>query len=149
VHVTIETTQHHITILHLHGDVDMKEVTSFRRVLQTAIRDAGLGVGVELKRVPFMDSSGIAVLIEGLKWSRERSIPFILTHLTPSVQMVMETPGSMTPGEAGRGLQASENSCSLHPFCTADGARLLAGGRFRCGPVGQSCGFSCGWMSGS
>jgi anti-anti-sigma factor len=90
VHVTIETTQRNITILHLHGDVDMKEVTSFRQALQTAIRNARRGVVVELKRVPFMDSSGIAVLIEGLKWSRERSIPFILTHLTPSVQMVME-----------------------------------------------------------
>jgi len=90
VHVTIESTQHNITILHLDGDVDMKEVTSFRQLLKTAIRDAGPGVVVELTRVPFMDSSGIAVLIEGLKWSRERSLPFVLTNLTPSVQMVME-----------------------------------------------------------
>jgi anti-sigma B factor antagonist len=90
VHVTIESTEHDVTILHLDGDVDMKEVTSFRQVLQTAVRKAEQGVVVELMRVPFMDSSGIAVLIEGLKWSRERSLPFILTHLTPSVQMVME-----------------------------------------------------------
>ena len=52
--VTIETNQHDITILHLDGDVDMKEVTSFRPILKTAIRDAGLGVIVELARVPFM-----------------------------------------------------------------------------------------------
>ena len=90
MNVIIESTSDNVTIVRLDGDVDMKEVTSFRQTLQTAIHDAGRGVIVELTRVPFMDSSGIAVLIEGLKWSRERSVPFILAHLTPSVQMVME-----------------------------------------------------------
>jgi anti-anti-sigma factor len=37
-----------------------------------------------------MDSSGIAVLIEGLKWCRARALPSILTHLTPGVKMVIE-----------------------------------------------------------
>ena len=88
--LTIDSTHNDIIILRLDGDVDMKEVTSFRQALKTAVTNAGRGVIVELMQVPFMDSSGIAVLIEGLKWSRERSMPFILTHLTPAVQMVME-----------------------------------------------------------
>ncbi len=90
MHITIESTQDDITILHLAGDVDMKEVTAFRQALQTTVRDAKRGVVVELTDVPFIDSSGIAVLIEGLKWSRARSLPFVLTHLTEAVQMVME-----------------------------------------------------------
>jgi anti-anti-sigma regulatory factor len=30
------------------------------------------------------------VLIEGLKWSRGRTLPYLLTQLTPAVQMVIE-----------------------------------------------------------
>lgn len=90
MHVTIESTQHDVTVLHLEGDVDMQEVTTFRQTLQTAVKEAGRGVVIELAQVPFVDSSGLAVLIEGLKWSRERALPFVLTHLSPSVQMAME-----------------------------------------------------------
>ncbi len=51
---------------------------------------AGRGLIVALSEVTFMDSSGIAVLIEGLKWSRGRALPYMLTQLTPAVQMVLE-----------------------------------------------------------
>ena len=43
-----------------------------------------------MEDVGFVDSSGIAVLIEGLKWSQQRAIPYILAHLTSGVQMVFE-----------------------------------------------------------
>jgi len=90
VHINIERFQHDITVLYLTGDVDMQEVTTFRQTLKAAVEAASRGLIVELTAVPFMDSSGIAVLIEGLKWSRNKSLPFILAHLSPAVQMVME-----------------------------------------------------------
>jgi anti-anti-sigma regulatory factor len=45
---------------------------------------------VVLADITFMDSSGLAVLIEGLKWSRGRALPYVLTHVTPGVQRVLE-----------------------------------------------------------
>lgn len=90
MHINVDCSQHNVTVLYLTGDVDMQEVTSFRQTLKSAIAEAQRGVIVELTAVPFMDSSGIAVLIEGLKWSREKAQPFVLAHLSPSVRMVME-----------------------------------------------------------
>ncbi len=90
MHIDIDCSQHNVTVLHVTGDVDIQEVTTFRQTLKSAVEAAQRGVIVELTAVPFMDSSGIAVLIEGLKWSREKAQPFMLSHLSPAVRMVME-----------------------------------------------------------
>ena len=90
MHVNIDDSQHNVTVLYLSGDVDMQEVSTFRQTLKSAVEQAKRGVIVELTEVPFVDSSGIAVLIEGLKWSREKAQPFVLAHLSSSVRMVME-----------------------------------------------------------
>jgi anti-sigma B factor antagonist len=90
VQIDIESTSDEITVLHVAGDVDMQVVTSFRQALQQVSHAAQRGVIVTLAQVPFIDSAGIAVLIEGLKWSRERGVAFILSDLTPPVQLVIE-----------------------------------------------------------
>jgi anti-sigma B factor antagonist len=68
----------------------MNSVPEFRHTLAAEVQRAGRGLIVVLAEVEFMDSSGIAVLIEGLKWSRGRTLPYMLTQLTPAVQMVLE-----------------------------------------------------------
>jgi anti-anti-sigma factor len=68
----------------------MNNVSAFRRTLQTEVQRADRGVVLWLADVAFIDSSGIAVLIEGLKWSRERHLPYVLVQLPPAVQMVIE-----------------------------------------------------------
>jgi anti-anti-sigma factor len=90
VQIDIESTPDDITVLHVAGDVDMNEVTLFRQTLQQVSHSAQRGVIVALAQVPFIDSAGIAVLIEGLKWSRARGVAFVLSDLTPAVQMVVE-----------------------------------------------------------
>jgi anti-sigma B factor antagonist len=72
------------------GALDMNSVPAFRPVLEAEVQRAKRGLILVLQDVEFMDSSGVAVLIEGLKWSRTRTLPYILTHLTPAVQMVIE-----------------------------------------------------------
>ena len=80
-----------VVLLDLAGSLTVgANETTFKDAVNELISRKHNRIVVNLENVEFMDSSGIAVLIEGLKWSRERSIPFILTHLTPSVQMVME-----------------------------------------------------------
>ena len=88
--IDIESTPSDITVLHVSGDVDMSDITAFRQTLQQASHTAQRGVIVTLAQVPFIDSAGIAVLIEGLKWSRGRGVAFVLSDLSPAVQMVIE-----------------------------------------------------------
>src|SRR5881296_895183 len=90
MHVVIESPQTGITVVRPQGTLDMNSVPAFRQTLETAVHRAQRGLIVVLSEVAFMDSSGIAVLIEGLKWSRGRTLPYLLTQLTPAVQMVIE-----------------------------------------------------------
>lgn len=90
MHVAIESLQTGITVVRPQGTLDMNSVPAFRHTLEAEVHRAGHGLIVVLSEVKFMDSSGIAVLIEGLKWSRARALPYILTQLTPAVQMVIE-----------------------------------------------------------
>jgi anti-sigma B factor antagonist len=68
----------------------MNSVSAFRHTLQTEVQRADRGLVLVLAEVTFIDSAGIAVLIEGLKWSRERGLPYVLVELPPAVQMVIE-----------------------------------------------------------
>ena len=88
--INIESPQAGVTVLRLVGDLDMNEVATFRPTLARAVQNAQRGVVLLLSELTFMDSSGVAVLIEGLKWSQRRSISYVLADLTLGVQMVME-----------------------------------------------------------
>jgi len=90
VQVTVESLPAGITVIRLAEGLDMSNVPTFRQTLQSEIDRAQHGLVLLLSEVPFIDSSGIAVLIEGLKWSRQRTIPYVLAQLTPAVQMVIE-----------------------------------------------------------
>jgi len=90
VRVAIESPQTGITVVRPQGTLDMNSVPAFRHTLEAEVQRAGRGLIVALAEVTFMDSSGIAVLIEGLRWSRGRDLPYVLTQLTPAVQMVIE-----------------------------------------------------------
>ena len=90
MHVDIESPQAGITVLRPQGTLDMSNVPTFRHTLESEVQRAQRGLIVVLSEIQFMDSSGIAVLIEGLKWSRGRALPYVLTQLTPAVQMVIE-----------------------------------------------------------
>jgi anti-sigma B factor antagonist len=90
VQVSIESPQAGITVLRPSGGIDMSNVPAFRQTLQSAAQQAERGLILLLSEVEFIDSSGIAVLIEGFKWSRARSIAYILAQLPPAVKMVIE-----------------------------------------------------------
>lgn len=90
MHIDIESLQAGITVIRPQGTLDMNSVPAFRQTLESEVQRAQRGLIVVLAGITFMDSSGIAVLIEGLKWSRGRTLPYVLTQLTPAVQMVIE-----------------------------------------------------------
>jgi anti-anti-sigma factor len=67
VHVAIESPQPGMTVVRPQGTLDMNSVPAFHQLLEAAVQRAERGLIVALADITFMDSSGLAVLIEGLK----------------------------------------------------------------------------------
>ena len=68
------------------GEVDMFSSPGMRDKLLPLFEKGVKGIIVDLSGVSFMDSSGIATLVEGLQWSKKRGKEFILTSLGANVK---------------------------------------------------------------
>lgn len=78
-------------ILDLSGDIDLAHSPAMRKALLGEIKEKRTRkVFLNLKNVRYIDSSGIASLVEGLKASRDQGSRMILYSLSPSVREVME-----------------------------------------------------------
>jgi anti-sigma B factor antagonist len=78
-------------ILDLSGDIDLAHSPAMRKALLGEIKEKHIAkVFLNLKNVRYIDSSGIASLVEGLKASRDYGSRLILFGLSPSVREVME-----------------------------------------------------------
>ncbi len=78
-------------ILDLTGDIDLAHSPVMRKALLGEIKEKHTPkVLLNLKSVRYIDSSGIASLVEGLKASRDQGSRLILFGLNPSVREVME-----------------------------------------------------------
>jgi anti-sigma B factor antagonist len=78
-------------IFDIAGDIDLAHSPAMRKVLLGAIKEKRTPkVYLNLKSVRYIDSSGIASLVEGLKASRDSGSRMILYGLSPSVREVME-----------------------------------------------------------
>lgn len=79
------------TIVDVQGDIDLYNSPEVRKALLEALREKGAQrVVVNLKAVRYIDSSGVASLVEGLKVSRELGSRFILFGLSPAAREVLE-----------------------------------------------------------
>ncbi len=79
------------TILDLSGDIDLSSSPEVRRALFRELRDNRIPrVVVNLKEVRYIDSSGVASLVEGLKASRDAGARFILFGLSTIAREVFQ-----------------------------------------------------------
>ena len=79
------------TILDITGDIDLAHSPAVRKVLLQEIKEKKTPkVFLNLEKVRYIDSSGIASLVEGLKASRDLGSRLILYGLSKSVREVME-----------------------------------------------------------
>jgi len=74
-----------IGVIIVEGEVDMFTSPSLRDKLLPLFEKNIKGIIVDLTGVSFMDSSGIATLVEGLQWSRKDGKKFILAGLGTNV----------------------------------------------------------------
>ena len=79
------------TIFDVSGDIDFVNSPEMRRSVLREIRENHTArVIVNLRQVRYIDSSGVASLIEGLKASRDLGSRFILIGLSTSAREVLE-----------------------------------------------------------
>jgi len=74
-----------IGVIMVEGEIDMFSSPKLRDTLVPFFEKKNKGVIVDLSGVSFMDSSGIATLVEGLQWSKKEKKIFILTGLGTNV----------------------------------------------------------------
>ena len=70
--------EENIILIRVQGDVDMLTSPDLRDSLVPFFKPGTRGIVVDLSGVTFMDSSGIATLVEGLQWSRKQERKFVL-----------------------------------------------------------------------
>lgn len=75
------------TVVEVDGDVDLGTSSELRRTLLDALPATGT-LALNLGGIRYIDSSGIATLIEVLKRSQRLEKEFVLFGLTPRVQEV-------------------------------------------------------------
>jgi len=78
------------TIFDISGDIDLAHSTEVRRAVLKEIRDKRTPrVILNLREVEYIDSSGVASLVEGLKASRDVGTRLILFGLSPIAHEVL------------------------------------------------------------
>ena len=79
-----------IVILDCSGDVDLYSSTRLREVLLAQMQSGVPSVLVNMSGVPYIDSSGIATLVEGLQLSRQTKTRLGLFGLRSNARSVLE-----------------------------------------------------------
>lgn len=77
------------TVVHLKGEVDLRHSPQARKVILTVLKPKK-PVMVELSGVSYIDSSGVASLVEGLQLARKEKVEFCLVGVSPPVMNVLK-----------------------------------------------------------
>ena len=84
---SIKTSEkENIAVLELQGEINMYVSPDFRDKLLLVCNEGVQEVIVDFSRVTFMDSSGVATLVEGLKWSKKAEKTFVLRNVGTNVK---------------------------------------------------------------
>jgi anti-sigma B factor antagonist len=87
--VTADVDDPATPVIRLAGELDLASVGTARAGIAPYLTDASGGVTFDLEKLSFMDSSGIALLVEV---SNEAG-PVTLVHVPPAVRRVLEVTG--------------------------------------------------------
>ena len=76
-------------VLAVKGELDLDASPRLLAEIQAALKAAS-GIKVNLRGVSYVDSSGIAVLIQGYKLALKQKLQFVLREPSPQVITVLE-----------------------------------------------------------
>lgn len=88
--LSIDRTDNGVVVVTVSGEIDMNTSPEVRGVLNPLFTEKPRALVIDLSEVNYMDSSGIATLVEGLQWSHRSEIPFRLSGMTAAVKDVFE-----------------------------------------------------------
>ena len=77
-----------ITLIQLNGRLDAKSSERVKTALQTLADQDQTKIIIDLQGVPFIDSSGLAALVSGLRTVRERGGIIVLSGAQSQAQLV-------------------------------------------------------------
>lgn len=83
------TTREGFSIVELTGDVDLSCSPAAREVILKSLA-AGQPTLVDLSAVTYIDSSGVASLVEGYQVARRKQLEFGLLNVSDAVRSVLE-----------------------------------------------------------
>jgi anti-sigma B factor antagonist len=76
-------------VIALEGEIDLEHASTVRRALLDSLKQ-GKGILVDLSKVSYIDSSGIASLVEGLQVARKQKLDLALVSVSQKVRRVLE-----------------------------------------------------------
>ena len=77
-------------LISVRGEVDLYSSPELRTAVTKAVPAAHDAVGVDLSGVAYMDSSGVATLVEGLRASVQKKNEFVLVAPSHPVMKVLQ-----------------------------------------------------------
>ncbi len=88
--LTVENGANGEVILVVDGEVDMETSPNLRDEIKKHIKKKPSAIKLKLTSVPYIDSSGIAVLIEGMRWTKKKDIAYALVSPSDGVRDVLQ-----------------------------------------------------------
>ncbi|MFQ5415974.1 MAG: STAS domain-containing protein [Myxococcota bacterium] len=78
-----------VLVIAFEGDVDLEHSPTARDVLLDGV-EQGKGVCVDLSAVTYIDSSGVASLVEAFQAARQKQASFALVSVNPAALRVLQ-----------------------------------------------------------
>ena len=72
------------------GEIDLYSSPDLRAAITKAVPSATGAIHIDLSAVEYMDSSGVATLVEGLRAAMEKNLGFVLMTPSQSVLKVLQ-----------------------------------------------------------
>ncbi|MEE2682194.1 MAG: STAS domain-containing protein [Planctomycetota bacterium] len=82
--------QDEMTVVTPDGEIDLSRAPSFRSVIAEVFNNKPSKVAIDLHNVPYMDSSGVATLVEGMQLANRSEATLVLVGLQERVKSIFE-----------------------------------------------------------
>jgi len=80
----------HATVASPQGEIDLSRATSFRQQIVAALAPKPKLLLIDLAEVPYMDSSGVATLLEMMQATKRGGGKLVLCSIQPKVRSIFE-----------------------------------------------------------
>lgn len=87
--ITVEQRSNYLLIIPS-GDVDLSTSRELQQTIRQHMDRKPQRMVVDLAKVPYMDSSGVATLVEAMQLARKQSTRLVLSAMQPKVRSIFE-----------------------------------------------------------